>query len=89
MLEIAVTYYLTTEGKQIFQDWYSKVYSLSQQQDGFISLDKELDSSGNPTVYLQFHDQDKLNIWGSSPEHEFLVSEIEKFFIKPSEVIFL
>ncbi len=89
MLNITVTYFLTPEGKQFFHDWYSKVSNLSQQQKGFISIDKELDSSGNPVIYLKFEDQDKLNIWASSDQHEFLVSEIEKFFIKPSEATFL
>ncbi|MBA2710254.1 MAG: hypothetical protein H0U57_06660 [Tatlockia sp.] len=89
MVNITVTYFLTVEGKQRFQDWYTKVSCLSQQQDGFISLSKELDNAGNPTLCLKFQDRDKLNSWACSPQHESLVSEIEKFFIKPSEVEFL
>ncbi|HEL2929505.1 TPA: aldo/keto reductase [Legionella pneumophila] len=89
MIDITVTYFLNAAGKMVFQHWFDKVAYLTRQQDGFISITNELDGFANPLVHLKFENQAKLNIWASSQQHDNLVLEIEKYFIKPQEAKFM
>lgn len=88
MLKLKVTYFLTPEGLAYFSTWQNKVFKETVKQDGFIDMRCENDGI-TPVVYLSFSNQETLDLWASTPQHDALVSLIEPYFIKPEDIKYI
>ncbi len=85
MLHLKVSYFLDDAGMKYFASWFDEVYKITSLQDGFKSMRYEHEAN-SPVVYLDFENQDTLDTWCDTPQHDQLASKIEQYFIKPPEV---
>lgn len=81
MIIIHVRHFLNEDGLSYFDQWFEKCYEFLSQQDGFHSLQRAFDDteSGCVHIWLHFENRKKLEAWGNSKEHEFLIAQLDPY----------
>lgn len=82
VITVYVRHYLTPEGIDYFhQEWFPKVLSIIEQQNGFLLLthDHDKDSHDSRHLTLQFSSAATLDAWIAHPDHDSLLNALDAY----------
>ena len=84
-LKIRVVYFLNEKGLTYFPAWFDEVLTASAKQDGFISLQYELEEA-HPVMTLCFESLEKLDLWRKQDLHTELLAKISGYWVNSPKV---
>ena len=80
MVIVHVKHYLTAEGMEYFNQWFTDVKFYISKQDGFESIVCEkLPNDEGCYIILKFRDQKTLDAWVAVDVHEDLVNALDPY----------
>lgn len=86
MLKLKINYFLNPKGEAYFPSWFEALRQEIGVQVGFIDIHYQQEGA-SITVFVSFENQEALDLWASTDRHDEFVNKIERYFLKPEEVI--
>jgi len=85
MILVHVQHYLSTEGRNQFDDWLQEVARALQHFDGFISITRmePIEAVDECHLLLKFESLNLLRQWSNSSEHDQMISRLAPYRQKP------
>ena len=86
MILIKVTHHLNLLGLQYFPNWFSDLYDIMKNIDGFMDIAYRLERDKlTANIILLFENEEKLNQWAKSDLHKIQMEKLDPYRTHPWE----